>query len=35
MRVYAAFDLHSSSLYLRIVEENGKRTYLMRITILL
>ena len=31
MRLYAAFDLHSSNSYLGIVEENGKRTFKRRL----
>jgi transposase len=31
MRLYAAFDLHSSNSYLGIVEENGKGTFKMRL----
>jgi hypothetical protein len=31
MRLYAAFDLHSSNSYLGIVNENGKRTFKRRL----
>ena len=31
MKLYAAFDLHSSNSYLGIVDENGKRTFKKRL----
>jgi len=31
MKLYAAFDLHSSNSYLGIVDENGKRTFKRRL----
>ena len=31
MKLYAAFDLHSSNSYLGIVEANGKRTFKKRL----